>query len=124
METYERACWVQGYHVYQDIWSAVLGEVLSCEREPANNRDRYAVTVKKAELVIGHLPQKVSRVCSLFLRRGGIIRCRVTGRRRYSSDLPQGGLEIPCQLEFSATLKEIKKLKRSLKLRKSDFNAT
>ena len=32
----------------------------------------------------------------LFLRHGGSIRCRVTASRRYSADLPQGGLEIPC----------------------------
>ena len=35
----------------------------------------------------GHLPRKMSKVCSLFLRRGGSIRCKVTGSRRYSSDL-------------------------------------
>ena len=38
--------------------------------------------------VIGHLPQKVSRVCSLFLRKGGTIDCVVTGTRKYSADLP------------------------------------
>ena len=27
--------------------------------------------------------------------------CRVNGSRRYSSDLPQGGLEVPCILTFS-----------------------
>ena len=42
-----------------------------CERETHNDRDRYVVAVKKTGTVIGHLPRKVSRVCSLFLRRGG-----------------------------------------------------
>jgi hypothetical protein len=28
------------------------------------------------------------------------ILCTVTGSRRYSKDLPQGGLEVPCKLEF------------------------
>ena len=28
--------------------------------------------------------------------------CKVTGRRRYSTDLPQGGLEIPCAVLFTA----------------------
>ena len=115
MDTYERACCIRGYHVYRHIWSAAVGEVLSCEREPTNSRDRYAVAVKKDEVAIGHLPCKVSRICSLFLRRGGTIHCRVSGGRRYSSDLPQGGLEIPCQVVFSAKREEIKKLKRALK---------
>ena len=95
MEEYGQDWCIRGYHVYREIWEAATGEVLVCEREPRNARDRYAVAVKKDGCVIGHLPRKVSRVCSLFLRRGGSIHCMVTGRRRYSVDLPQGGLEVP-----------------------------
>ena len=114
---YQKASCVRGYHVYRDIWEAVIGEVLQCERERTNAEDRYAVAVKKDGRIIGHLPSKISRVCSLFLRRGGSIRCRITGSRRYSSDLPQGGLEIPCILLFKSPnkTKELSKLKRLLK---------
>ena len=71
---------------------------------------RYAVAVKMGGTVIGHLPRKVLRFCSLFLRRRGHIRCAVTGRR---NDLPQGGLEIPCLLLFYdiAEAKELAELK-------------
>ena len=35
------------------------------------------------------------------------IECTVTGRRKYSADLAQGGLEpVPCSLLFNATLNE------------------
>ena len=116
-DTVERACCVRGYHVYKEIWEAAVGEILVCEREPRNAADRYAVAVKKDGMIIGHLPRKVSRVCSLFLRRGGIIHCKVTGRRRYSGDLPQGGLEVPCTLAFEsrAKPKELAKIKHLLK---------
>ena len=40
--------------------------------------------------------------------------CEVTGVRHYSSDLPQGGLEVPCKLTFTASPKEIAKLKKLL----------
>ena len=40
---------------------------------------RYAVAVKKDGNTIGHLPGIVSRVCSLFMRRGGSIHCTVSG---------------------------------------------
>ena len=50
METFERELCVRGYHVYQRIWTAAVGEVLHCEPEPTNSRDRYAVAVKKDEL--------------------------------------------------------------------------
>lgn len=115
MEEYERDLCIRGFHVYRDIWEAAVGEVLDCEREPGNAKDRYAVAVKKEATVIGHLPKKISRVCSLFLRRGGSLQCTVTGRRRYSCDLPQGGLEIPCSVKFLAKSNDIKKLKQLLK---------
>ena len=41
-----------------------MGEELECDREPENSCD--------------HWPQKISRVCSLFLRRGGVISCTGT----------------------------------------------
>ena len=84
--------------MYQAIWVAAVGEELACEREPTNSSDRYAVAVLKGGVIIGHLPRKISKMCSLFLRRGGSISCVVSGARRYSSDLPQGGLEVPCKL--------------------------
>ena len=47
----------------------MVGESLVCERDPENASDRYAVAVKKEGTIIGHLPRKVSRVRSLFLRK-------------------------------------------------------
>ncbi len=83
----------------KDIWDAMIGERLPCIREPANQIDRYAVAIKKSDgTIIGHLPKKISKLCSLFLRRGGLIECIVSGRRRNSAYLQQGGLEIPCNL--------------------------
>ena len=110
---------IRGYHVFQEIWTATVGEILACEREPTNEKDRYAVAVLRSGTKVGHLPKKISRVCSLFLLRGGSITCTVVGGRRYSSDLVQGGLEIPCTLHFSGKPKEINKLK-ILKVHKLD----
>ena len=39
----------------------------------------------------------------LLLCHGGRITCSVTGQRRRSEDLPQGGLEIPCSLVFEGS---------------------
>ena len=51
METFERELCVRGYHVYQRIWTAAVGEVLHCEREPTNSRDIRALNFRKP----GHL---------------------------------------------------------------------
>ena len=52
--------------------------------------------------VVGHVPYRISSICSIFLRRGGAINCTVDASRRYSSGIPQGGLKIPCVLTFTA----------------------
>ena len=36
---------VCGYHIYEDIWNAMVGKVLVCEKEPNNSQDRYAIAV-------------------------------------------------------------------------------
>ena len=71
-----------------------------------DNAVAASVAVIKDDIVIGHLPRNISRVCSLFLCRG-VVLCTVTGSRWYSADLPQGGLEILCLLLFKAQHKEI-----------------
>ena len=112
MEEFEITCCIRGYHVYKEIWEAAVGEELVCVREPHNSHNHYAVAVKREDVLIGHLPRKLSRLCSLFLRRGGAIFCVVTGGRKYSVDLPLGGLEVPCTLLFKHKPKEVEKLKK------------
>ena len=114
VHSFTREAMVRGYHIYNSIWEAYIGEELSCQRDEDNEHDPYAVAVLKSATVVGHLPRKVSTLCSLFIRRGGTIHCQITGRRRYSADLPQGGLEVPCRLRFEGSVKELEKLQRLL----------
>ena len=102
---------VRGYHVYKDIWNAVDGETLGCRRETTNVHDPFSVTVVKDGTTVGHVPRKLSCLCSLFIRKHGILQCIVNGSRRHSSDLPQGGLEIPCIIKFIGEDKLINKAK-------------
>ena len=55
--------------------------------------------------IVGHRP---STMCSIFIRRGGIIYYTGSERRKYSRDLPQGGMEIPCILHFAGNERELK----------------
>ena len=38
--------YVRGYHIYQDIREAAVGETLVCLRELQNSHDRYAVAIE------------------------------------------------------------------------------
>ena len=107
---------VCGYHVYKNIWPATIGETLRCQPEPGNIHDPYCVAVVTANnTTVGHVPRSISAVCRSFLRRGGSIVCQVTKSRRFSADLVQGGLEIPCVLTFIGPEKEILKVEKLMK---------
>ena len=49
---------VRGYHVYKDIWAAVVGEELPCKREGGNKVDLFAVTVLRDETIVGHVAEE------------------------------------------------------------------
>ena len=118
MELRKDSC-IRGYHVYNETWTVVLGEDLLTERELHNVADCYAIAVKKhSGETVGHLPRKISRLCSMFIYQGGEIICVVTGNRRYSSDLVQGGLEIPCSIIFRGKKKLVSKIKKLQNLKK------
>ena len=66
---------IRGYHEYQMIWGVpAIGEELNCFRELGNSHDPYAVAVKKTiggeDMVVGHVPRRITVICSLFIRRG------------------------------------------------------
>ena len=66
---------IRGYHKYQMIWNnPLMGEEFPCEREPGNSHGPYAVVVKKEisrrNQIVGHVPRRLSTICSLFIRRG------------------------------------------------------
>ena len=101
---------IRGYHIYKDNWTPDLNnpEVLSCTRESGNIHDLYAVAIRNiTNDIVGHVPRAISTLCSIFILQGGTIECEVTGDRRYSLDLPQGGLELPCRLTFITVDKDV-----------------
>ena len=106
---------VRGYHVYKEAWEVSCGEMLSCARETGNAFDPFAVCVKKHGCTVGHMPRNISAICSLFLWRGGTIQCKVIGSRQYLHDLPQGRLEIPCQL-IEGDSKYVHKVEKSINM--------
>ena len=89
----------------------VPGEKLLCRRKVGNSHGALSVAVLKEiggeNTIIEHVPRRISAVCNVFIRRGGRILCIVDGGRRYSADLPQGGLQVPCKLVFCTGKEEL-----------------
>ena len=47
MQDYRTDCCIRGYHIYRDIWVAVIGEVLECERAYQHKRPLHGSCNKK-----------------------------------------------------------------------------
>ena len=79
MENFEAENCIRGFHIYEDNWSPLLGEVIKCTREDDNPRDCYTMAVVKTIPVdaetVGYIPPYILEVCSSFLQRGGEILC-------------------------------------------------
>ena len=105
---------IRGHHVYKDIFTPTIGKTLQCRRESGKSHDSHAVATIENDAVVGHIPRNISVPCDLFLSRGGSLSCVITGARQYSSDLAQGGLEVPCKLIFNGPVKDVSKLQSLL----------
>lgn len=103
----EKESVVRGHHVYKAIWTPVIGEELSLRAEDNNEHDNHAVAVLKGRSVIGHVTRSISTAAWFFLKRGGHITCRITGKRKLGV-----GLEVPCVYTFSGSIKVLDKLSR------------
>ena len=79
MYKYQLQWCVRGYHIYKEEWEAAVGEELKCEREKNNAKDPYAVAVVRENVIVGHLPRKISQISALFLKRQGKISWKVLG---------------------------------------------
>ena len=114
---------MRGYHVYQDIWTANIGKVLGCEKEPWNTADPYAAATISTSVTVGYVPREFSCVFSTFLSYSGSIECIKTDSRRYSADLVQGDLEVTCTYTLAAADREwIQKVRKHLEEEGAQFD--
>ena len=81
-----------------------IGSILSAKHEDDPQslvHDKYAIALINSESVtVGHLPKFMSKLAQLFVKHARKIRCEITGSKKCSSDLEQGGLEIPAKIIF------------------------
>ena len=73
LSSFEVASMIRGCHEYKAIWEdPINGESLVCERKVGNSHDPLSEAVKKtisgASTIVGHVPQRISPLFSIFLR--------------------------------------------------------
>ena len=58
MEKFTLNSAVRGYHVYEVVWKATIGEKLQADQELGNEVNKFAVKVVKNNEIVGHLPRE------------------------------------------------------------------
>ena len=61
------------------------------------------MALKFNDTTVGHVPKILSKVTYFFLKLECDLVVKITGQRRYSRDLDQGGIELPSTYVFTAT---------------------
>ena len=78
----------------------------SNEDEPSSLVHAYMTGIKlckdKDWKTVGHVAKNVSKEMYIFIKFGRRVEMKVNGKRRYSKDLQQGGLEIPSMFSVSS----------------------
>ena len=50
MASFEIEAMVRGYHIYKDVWSAVIDEEFPCKQEDGNRFDLFAAAVCSGDI--------------------------------------------------------------------------
>ena len=79
--SHKMATFVRGHHVYKDIWTPDIGEMLRVGEEDSANHNKYAVAVMKDGAVVGLSHATISGICWFFLKWGGSINCHIGGKK-------------------------------------------
>ena len=78
---------IKGHHIYKNIWTPQLDQLLEVSTEPSNPVDKFAVAVKKNQNILGHLKKgktgRFAKTLFYFLRSDPYSKChaKVTWKR-------------------------------------------
>ena len=81
---FSAACCIRGYHIYNWAqWTAEIGSISTSEPEKrpgALVEDRYTIAIISNNQNVEHAPKFLSKLTFLFLKHGGTLTVKVTGK--------------------------------------------
>ena len=109
---------MRGFHVYQTVWSPMIGEEnLERRRKEKNEEDKFAIGVYKncfqKETSVGHMSRNLSKFVYKFLKLpNSKLSYKVKGKR--FNRAAGYGLEIPVIYKFPGHEKVIERIKSKI----------
>ena len=55
MPSYRMESCIQGFYIYKEVWTALIGERIGCARERSTREDPFAVAMKRDIKTVGHI---------------------------------------------------------------------
>ena len=103
---------LRGYHAYKNI-VVTLGEILTCEAEPDNEFDKFAVVAKTdGENIVGYPPVEIAPKIHTVLKDGGEVEAEVIGCQFNKG--ARKGLEISTDIKCIGSYSYLKTLRKEL----------
>ena len=118
---FETPSYIKGYHEYQNIWTPFLQGELCGEMEPVNPVEKYAVAVKKNNVVVGRVVRcsgKFAKTTFYFLRADEWSECKVNVTGKPVNCRDGDSMQVPCLLKFHGQKSLIGILKQQLDVMK------
>ena len=98
---------LKGYHAYIDLWKPFINEELTTAMEPKNVVDKYAVCVKKNNVIVGNVPLgkdgRFAKMIFYFLRADRYAECKVIITGKEVNFGNGKGMQLTCLLNISGT---------------------
>ena len=115
---------VKDYHAYKDLWKPFINEELITTTELYNVVDKYAVCVKKNDVIVGHLPHgrngRFAEMIFYFLRADKYAECKVIITEKEVNLGDDEGMPVPCLLRISGTKNMLQILCKGIQINRNN----
>ena len=64
---------------------------------------KHVMALKHKEVIVRHVPKLLSKITYFYLKHDGDLLARIIGKKQFSKNLPQGGMELPILYVFKST---------------------
>ena len=109
---------IKGHHIYKNIWTRQLDELLEVSTEPDNPVDKFAVAVKKNQNIVGPLKKgktgRFAKTFFYFLRSDPYSKCHAKTPWKRCNLGDGDGLQVSCILYISGQAEFMSILQKEL----------
>lgn len=112
---------LRGYHAYKDIWTPEEGQTIVLEVEPGNEFDKFAISGKYENVIVGRVPKELSRTIHGLLssQDDNVQITAMVHDRNKQRSVNKKGLEIILKILLTGPVLRLRSIEKILRRRKN-----